>query len=380
MLRDEPPPAAGGSKVKAVLLPDAGGYSTAAFEKPQTTLELPTAARMMLVALAAALAVLQSASGDGGASLYLAIFCLAAALVCELLVGLGKRRVSILDGSVAASALILALMLPSALPPYLAAAGAAFAVLVAKASYGGLGANPFNPALCGWLFVRFLRPAVFAGAVSSSHLVMLADRSAFSMPARASLRELLTQGANWGGGYLSAMLERAPAFLRAPAAYLEFFTSPGAGIAGDRGFLCLLAASTVLFITGALRPAGPALYLVCYLTLVRFAGGLPFGEGLWAGDMLFALGTGGTAVAAFLLLGDGPSNPSSTAGRLAAAVIAALLTFFFRYMKSEPYGAFYAVAALNLLTPAIRLAESRLLYGMPPQAAKRLDMEVSDGR
>jgi electron transport complex protein RnfD len=381
MLRDEPLPAAGGSKVKAVLLPNAGGYSTAAFEKPQTSLRLPTAARMLLVAIAAALAVLQSASGDGGASLYLAIFCLAAALVCELLVGLGKRRVSILDGSAAASALILALMLPSALPPYLAAAGAAFAVLVAKASYGGLGANPFNPALCGWFFVRFLRPAVFAGTLSSSPLVMLADRSASSMPtARASLRELLTQGANWGGGYLSAVLERAPAFLRAPAAYLDFFTSPGTGIAGDRGFLSLLAASAFLFIAGALRPAGPALYIVCYLTLVRFAGGLPFGEGLWAGDMLFALGTGGTAVAAFLLLGDGPSNPSSTAGRLAAAVIAALLTFFFRYMKSEPYGAFYAVAALNLLTPAIRLAESRLLYGSPQQAAKRLDMEVSDGR
>jgi Na+-translocating ferredoxin:NAD+ oxidoreductase RnfD subunit len=171
-----------------------------------------------------------------------------------------------------------------------------------------------------------------------------------------------------------------PHWLRAPAAYLDFFTSPGTGIAGDRGFLCLLAASAFLFIAGALRPAGPALYLVCYLTLVRFAGGLPFGEGLWAGDMLFALGTCGTAVAAFFLLGDGPSNPSSTVGRLAAAVIAALLTFFFRYMKSEPYGAFYAVAALNLLTPAIRLAESRMLYGMPPQDAKRLDMEVSDVR
>jgi electron transport complex protein RnfD len=366
--------------VKALLLPDAGGYSTAAFEKPQTTLGLPTAARMLLTATAAALAVLQSASGDGGASLYLALAALAAALVCELLTGLGKRRVSILDGSAAASALILALMLPSALPPHLAAAGAAFAVLAAKASYGGLGANPFNPALCGWLFVRFLRPAVFAGAVSSSHLVMLADKSASSMPAaRASLRELLTQSANWGGGGLVAMIEMGPTFLhglRAPAAYFDFFLSPGTGITGDRGFLCLFAACAFLLIAGALRPAVPALYLACYLALVRFAGGLPFGEGLWAGDMAFALGTGGTAVAAIFLLGDGPSNPSSTAGRLVAAIIAALLTFFFRYLKSEPYGAFYAVAALNLLSPAIRSAESRLRYTAAQRSAKRTDTEA----
>lgn len=63
------------------------------------------------------------------------------------------RRVSLYDGSAVITALLYALLLPPALPSWTVAAGAFFAITVGKEIFGGLGQNPFNPALVGVAFL-----------------------------------------------------------------------------------------------------------------------------------------------------------------------------------------------------------------------------------
>ena len=86
--------------------------------------------------------------------------CGLVALACEAaalrLRGVAARRF-LADGSVLVTAALLALSVPPLLPWWLAALGTAIAVLLGKHAYGGLGCNPFNPAMVGYavLLVSF---------------------------------------------------------------------------------------------------------------------------------------------------------------------------------------------------------------------------------
>ena len=70
--------------------------------------------------------------------------CLATEVVCQRLMG---QPVTIADGSAAITGILLALNLPPSSPWWLTLLGAVIAIAIGKQVYGGLGSNPFNPAL-----------------------------------------------------------------------------------------------------------------------------------------------------------------------------------------------------------------------------------------
>jgi electron transport complex protein RnfD len=322
---------------------------------------------MWLISLYAAAAVAQSALGDGGKSFHVAIAALSAALLCEFLIGLKTGRHTVLDGSAAASALVLTLLLPNGIPPLLAAAGAAFAIIVVKMIFGGLGANWMNPAVSGWLFIRFSWPAAFSAATTDTPVSFLVssvvNRNGSEL---GSTWEILSQN-----GFITVGNKLTQAFnstvfsifgMELPSGYLDFFAAPGPGIIGDRGMYALLFGSVLIIALELGRFSVSAIYLAVYLFLVEIAGAIPSGGQLFGGEILFGLFSGGTLVTAFLLLTDPATGPKSGLGKTMFAVLAAFLSFFFRYVESEPYGAFFAAALLNTLSPALRAAESRCIY------------------
>ncbi len=65
---------------------------------------------------------------------------------------------SITDGSAAVTGLLLAFNLPSDLPVYIVVIGSIVAIGIAKMTFGGLGNNPFNPALVGRVFLLISFP------------------------------------------------------------------------------------------------------------------------------------------------------------------------------------------------------------------------------
>jgi electron transport complex protein RnfD len=89
----------------------------------------------------------------------LVVVAAAAALLTEI----GARRLfgrqpTPQDGSALISAFLFALLLPPAAPSWMAALGAAFGILCGKEIFGGLGQNPFNPALVGHAFLLLASP------------------------------------------------------------------------------------------------------------------------------------------------------------------------------------------------------------------------------
>jgi electron transport complex protein RnfD len=318
---------------------------------------------MWLVSLFALAAIVQSAFGDGGKSLYTALAALSASLLTEFLIGEKIRRFTIPDGSAAASALVLTLLLPGNIPPVFAALGAVFAVAVVKMSFGGIGTNWLNPAVSAWLLIRFSWPKVFTAFTADLSVSAITNAG---ITDTGSIWPILTQYGFPVNENLIPEAVKSTMFsifrTELPAKYFAFFASPGAGIIGDRGVYALLVGSIFMIALGVSRFSFSACYLTIYLFLIRLAGALPLGGGLWEGDIFFGLFSGGTLVTAFLLLTEPAAGPKSAFGKSIFAVLAALFSFFFRYMKAEPYGAFFAVALLNALSPLARSIENRCIY------------------
>jgi electron transport complex protein RnfD len=147
-----------------------------------------------------------------------------------------------------------------------------------------------------------------------------------------------------------------------PAFYLDFFNAHNPNIIADRGIYALLISSIIIVALGVSRFAVSAVYLACYLALIKMFGALPLNGALGQGDMLFGLFTGGTIVVALFLLAEPASSPKTGKGKVITAILAALFSFFFRYIRNEPYGVFFAIALVNILVPLIRSIESALVY------------------
>jgi electron transport complex protein RnfD len=250
------------------------------------------------------------------------------------------------DGSAAASALILVLLLPNRISPVCVILGAVFAMLIIKFSFGGLGANWVNPALGAWLLIRLSWPGLFNDALALSVAPVVAG------DAGGTLDTLVR-------GFLNKTVF---ALIRAelPSGYVDLFLGTGtAGIVADRGLPLLVLGTLALSATQANRAWIPAVYLAVYLFLVRVFGALPFGGAVGQGDMLLCLFSGGTLAAAFLVISDPVTGAKTWPGMLICSALAAALTFLFRYVGGELYGAFVAAALVNALIPLVRTLEAR---------------------
>ncbi|MBI3312744.1 MAG: RnfABCDGE type electron transport complex subunit D [Candidatus Omnitrophica bacterium] len=91
--------------------------------------------------------------------LWLILASIAGAFLAEVSGGkLFRIKISLEDGSSLFTALLYVLFLPADIPLWMAAGGAFFAVFAGKMCFGGLGANPFNPALIGRIFLQINFP------------------------------------------------------------------------------------------------------------------------------------------------------------------------------------------------------------------------------
>jgi electron transport complex protein RnfD len=338
--------------------------------RPQINLARPTTGRMAIVGVCAAFGILQSALTDSFASLGIAAAAVAAAVFTEFVINRMTGAHTLRDGSAVASALVFTLLLPNQISPLFAVLGAVFAMAVVKHSFGGLGANWLNPALGGWLFVRFSWPDAFEKALAYTPVspeagsIALAFQS-FFISLGGSITEFLNStifsltGSELPGGYIDLLFSAFP------------------GIIADRGCMALILGTLLITASQVSRFWIAPLFLGIYTLLVRFFGAFPGfqgeaagplsgmavpGESLGNGDMLYGLFSGGIITAAFLLALEPVSGAKTGRGAVVIAVLGGFFTFLFRYQGAEPYGAFFALALLNVLTPLIRSIEDRSFH------------------
>jgi electron transport complex protein RnfD len=343
-------------------------------QRPLVNLARSTSSRMWAVSVCAFAAVVQSSLTDSFASLFLALSALAAALITELLLTWKEKRfASIGDGSAAASAMVLVLLLPNRISPVCAVFGAVFAMAVVKHSFGGLGSNWLNPAAGAWLFLRISWPDAFMSALEGSPLSIVSAglEGGLSNPEGSpmGILKIAGNGTGWAASALDGFIRSAlngavfsPVKAELPSGYIDLFMSRAPGIVADRGLAALLLGTVIVVAFQAGRLRAPAVYLAVYAFLVRAAGGLPFGGTPWSGDMLFGIFSGGVVAAAFFLAAEPVTGAKSRAGTAAAAALAGFFSWFFRYQGFVPYGAFFAILTVNAACLIIRNLEFRFFY------------------
>ena len=321
---------------------------------------------MRAVALALAPALAGAIVFFGWDALRVTAWCVAGCLVFEALClwvagRKGEIRVALLDTSAVVTGLLLALNLPSNCPWWLALAGAFVAMVVAKHAFGGLGANPFNPALVARIFLLIAWPA----RMTSWPIPRFAPERLAANPdgltAATPLGVLATDG-------LEAMTAQFPLW--------HVLVGNIGGCLGETSALLLLLGGLYLLARGIVRWEIPVSFIATVALLSAIGWGLRPEE---MANPLFHVFAGGLFLGAFFMATDYVTSPLSRQGMLVFGIGCGALTVVIRFFGSFPEGVSFAIVIMNALVPTIDRYVVPGRFGEKPPAPPENEPQAGPG-
>lgn len=284
----------------------------------------------VIIALLPAFAISLVAFGWG--ALITTAISVVSCVVIEWLIAkfLLKQKPTVCDLSAVLTGLLLAFNLPSNLPCWIVIIGAIVAIGIGKMSFGGLGQNPFNPALVGRVFLlisfpvqmtTWPRPMGFAGSYLDAETA-------------ATPLSMLSEGGHSGIDIMTA-----------------FLGCGGEGIGGSLGeisALALLIGFVYLLCTKTITWHIP----VSIIATVAAFTGILYACGIGA-NPLFHLMTGGLMLGAIFMATDYVTSPMTHCGQLIYGVGIGLLVVIIRQWGAYPEGMSFAILLMNAVTPLL---------------------------
>lgn len=307
---------------------------------------------MRLVIYALLPATLFSIYIFGLSALRVIVLSIASALVFEMLSQrIMRRTVRIGDWSAVLTGLLLALNLPSTSPWWLVVIGSFFAIVIAKQIYGGLGYNPFNPALVGRVVLLISFPVqMTARWVAPSKWGMEAITTATPL---GRIREsLMSQG-------------RVDLHLTQQE-WLDLLIGNRAGCLGEVSVALLLAGGIFLIVKK----------VISWHTPVAFIGSVWILTGIFHlvdparyADPSFHIITGGLFIGAFFMATDYVTSPITGRGMLIFGAGCGLITVVIRLFGAYPEGVSFAILLMNAATPLIDRYTRPAVFGAQKRKA-----------
>ncbi|QQX57704.1 RnfABCDGE type electron transport complex subunit D [Pseudomonas chlororaphis] len=254
------------------------------------------------------------------------------------------------DGSALVSATLLALALPPYCPWWLTVSATACALLFGKHLYGGVGKNPFNPAMLGYALVLVSFPQQMTHWPASHGLDLLGGlQQIFGIASDSSAPDAWAQATALDSLRINKSLTIDELF----AGNAAFGHFGGKGVEWIN--LAFLVGGAFLLQQRVFSWHAPAgmlgslfvISLLCWNGSGSDSHGSPF----------FHLLTGATMLGAFFIVTEPVSGPKSAKARLLFGVGVGLLTYLIRTWGGYPDGVAFAVLLMNLAVPALeRLA------------------------
>ncbi len=264
------------------------------------------------------------------------------------------------DGSILVTAWLLALSLPTLAPWWIYAVGMLFAVVVAKHLYGGLGQNPFNPAMVGYAVLIISFPAAMtqwpAPVGVALHSVSLADAFDLVFAGPGSI----TPDAYTAATALDTWKTQA----KLGKAVADILGMPAFGHFGGRGqeFVAMMYLLGGLFLV-ANRLITWHIPVAFLAGLALTAAGLNLLDPSHHAPALFHLLAGGTMLGAFFIATDPVTAASTPRGKLIYAALAGFLTMIIRGFGGYPDGVAFAVLLMNVCVPFIDAYTQPRVFG-----------------
>lgn len=277
------------------------------------------------------------------------LLSMAASLLTELVCsGIARRGFTLKDGSAAVTGLLLALTLPASAPYWVPVLGGVVAILLGKALLGGLGQNPFNPALAARAFLMLVVPSALTRFPEAGVRLSAASMSVDLVSSATPLHHMV----------MPALPELS---------LLDAFLGNMAGCIGEVSALALLIGGIYLLVRKVISWQIPVGYLgaVAVLTLIFSRGQNPV---LW---MSYELLCGGLLLGAFFMATDYATSPVTPLGQLLYGLGCGVLTVVFRYFGLFPEGVTYAILLMNVCAWGLdRLVPPKRFTSVPGGAAK----------
>lgn len=243
------------------------------------------------------------------------------------------------DGSALVTAALLALSVPPNLPAWQLVLGIGVAILLAKHVYGGLGHNPFNPAMVGLAVLLVSFP------VTMTHWPVTAD---------PVLSQLLPQAeAGWDGVTAQTPLDRWREQARGHAPETAPQTRPTTKLApGSAWSLLAIAwfAGGIWLLWRRVISWHVPVSLLITLAVCHGLAGLVSSSAM---PVSFAVVAGASVFGAFFIATDPVSGAATPRGRIMFGVGVAVITFCIRQFGSWPEGFAFAILIMNGAVPLI---------------------------
>ena len=281
----------------------------------------------------------------GAAAAAILLSSVGVAVLSERLFNAIRREPSTVgDGSAFVTGLLLGLSLPAHLPWWIPVLGAFTAVGFAKQAFGGLGANPVNPALTGRLLLMLIRPGVFWPEFSGvDGLTAATPLTRFRIA-----REIL---ANSSVHPADRVTDATVAVSGLYGSFADDSILRHSACLGETSLLLLLFAAGFLIYRRVIGWKIPLAMLVSSGILFWIFGGV---EGILSGNPFFQLSQGGLFLAACFMATDPVTSPVRAKDRLIFGAGCGILTVIFRLWGPHPGGVSYAVVIMNLAYTILR--------------------------
>lgn len=262
-----------------------------------------------------------------------------------------KVEPSISDGSAIVTGLLLGMNLPSNLPVWIILIGALVAIGIGKMTFGGLGNNPFNPALVGRCFLLVSFPAQMTLWPIPGQLTRYLDAETGATPLSIMKTAIKT-------GDPSALNELPDAL------QLLLGTNPNLGL-GTIGEFCALALLIGLAYLLWKKVITWHIPVSIIATVFVFTGLLHLANPAYA-DPLTEILSGGLMLGAIFMATDYVTSPMTHKGQLIYGCAIGFLTVVIRNWGSYPEGMSFAILIMNGFTPLINYYVKPKRYGEVP--------------
>jgi Na+-translocating ferredoxin:NAD+ oxidoreductase subunit D len=259
-----------------------------------------------------------------------------------------KGPTTIGDGSAIITGILLAFNVPSSLPLGMVVIGSAVAIGMAKMTFGGLGKNPFNPALVGRVFLMISFPV---------HMTNWPRPTTFS----TQLTDVVTgptpldvlKGGLARGETVSEIMPQIPE-------YVNLLMGNMGGSIGEISALALLIGGIYMLVKKIITWHIPVAYLG---SVIIFSGIFWLIDPTYYVDPLFHLITGGLMLGALYMATDMVTSPMSPTGMIIFGVGCGVLTMVIRLFGAYPEGVSFAILIMNAFVPLINRAFKPKRFG-----------------
>ena len=313
---------------------------------------------MLLVILALLPAYVVSVLEFGCGALITAAISVIACVCTEWVISrylLKEQRQTIGDLSAVLTGLLLAFNLPSSIDWWIVISGAIVAIGVGKMTFGGLGQNPFNPALVGRVFLLISFPAqMTTWPVAKGFATSYVDAETGATPLYY-LKHMIKAGDN-------SVIDQLPALKDA-------FLGAMGGSLGEVCALALIIGGLFLICTKVITwhiPVSIIATVALFAACTGWVGALP--EGMSTCSYVgYELLTGGLMLGAFFMATDYVTSPMSAWGKIIFGIGIGFIMMVIRTWGNYPEGMSFAILIMNACVPLLNKIRPQR-FGEPKKA------------